>query len=99
VMQGRETAFAGQLLRAISTDTTKVTWSKTSGPGKVVFADDAALATTATFSAVGDYVLTLTARKGKMSDSSTLAVQGHPMGPVRLGGPCRHTEDRCFLVG
>ncbi|MDP6547205.1 MAG: Tat pathway signal protein, partial [Phycisphaerae bacterium] len=72
VMQGRKTAFAGQLLRAISTDTTKVEWSKTSGPGKVVFTDDAALATTATFSAVGDYVLNLTARKGKMSDSSTL---------------------------
>ena len=36
-IQGRKTAFAGQLLRAISTDTTKLTWSKASGPGKVVF--------------------------------------------------------------
>jgi hypothetical protein len=59
VMHGRKTPFAGQLLRAISTDTTKLTWSKASGPGKVAFADDAALATTATFSAVGDYVLKL----------------------------------------
>jgi|GEM_PF-3435385 len=84
VMHGRKTAFAGQLLRAISTATTKVTWSKASGPGKVVFADDAALATTATFSAVGDYVLKLTARKGKMSDSSTLA--------VRVVGQRKNTE-------
>mgnify|MGYP001308898481 CR=1 FL=1 len=87
-IQGRKTAFAGQLLRAISTDTTKVEWTKASGPGKVVFADDAALATTATFSAVGDYVLNLTARKGKMSDSSTLAVRvvGRPQLDIRAAG-------------
>ena len=88
VMHGRETPFAGQLLRAISTDTTKLTWSKASGPGKVAFADDAALATTATFSAVGEYVLTLTARKGKMSDSSTLAVRvvAKPKLDIRAAG-------------
>jgi len=88
VIQGRETPFAGQLLRAISTDTTKVEWSKTSGPGGVVFSDDAALATTATFSAVGDYVLKLTARKGKMSDSSTLAVRvvARPQLDIRAAG-------------
>ena len=88
VMRGRKTPFAGQLLRAISTDTTKVEWSKASGPGKVVFTDDAALATTATFSAVGDYVLKLTARKGKMSDSSTLAVRvvGRPQLDIRAAG-------------
>jgi alpha-glucosidase/alpha-D-xyloside xylohydrolase len=87
-MLGRKTPFAGQLLRAISTATTKVTWSKSSGPGKVVFADPTALATTATFSAVGDYVLTLTARKGKMSDSSTLAVRvvGRPQLDIRGAG-------------
>ena len=88
VMQGKKMPLAGQLLRAISTDTTKVTWSKTAGPGKVAFADDAALATTATFSAVGDYVLTLTARKGKMSDSSTLAVRvvARPQLDIRAAG-------------
>ena len=88
VLHGRETPFAGQLLRAISTDTTKLTWSKTSGPGKIAFADDAALATTATFSAVGDYVLTLTARKGTMSDSSTLAVRvvAKPQLDIRAAG-------------
>jgi alpha-glucosidase/alpha-D-xyloside xylohydrolase len=88
VMLGRKTHLAGQLLRAISTDTTKVTWSRTSGPGNVVFADEAALATTATFSAVGDYVLTLTARKGKMSDSSTVAVRvvAEPQLDIRAAG-------------
>ena len=87
-IHGRETPFAGQLLRAISTDTTKLTWSKTSGPGQVAFTDDAALATTATFSAVGDYVLTLTARKGTMSDSSTLAVRvvAKPQLDIRAAG-------------
>ena len=88
VIHGRETAFAGQLLRAIDTSTTKVKWSKASGPGEVVFSDDAALATTATFSAVGDYVLALTARKGTMSDSSTLAVRvvGRPQLDIRAAG-------------
>jgi alpha-glucosidase/alpha-D-xyloside xylohydrolase len=88
VMLGRKTHLAGQLLRAISTDTTKVSWSKMSGPGNVVFADEAALATTATFSAVGDYVLTLTARKGKMSDSSTVAVRvvAEPQLDIRAAG-------------
>jgi len=88
VMCGRKTHLAGQLLRAISTDTTKVAWSKTSGPGKVAFADAAALATTARFSAAGDYVLTLTARKGKMSDSSTLSVRvvASPQLDIRAAG-------------
>ncbi|MBT3296863.1 MAG: glycoside hydrolase family 31 protein [Verrucomicrobia bacterium] len=87
-MRGQKTAFAGELLRAISTASTKVSWSKSSGPGKVAFADAAALATTATFSTAGDYVLTLTARKGKMSDSSTLAVRvvGRPQLDIRAVG-------------
>ena len=85
---GRKLELTGELLRAIDTSTTKVQWTKASGPGKVVFADDAALATTATFSAVGDYVLKLTARKGKMSDSSTLAVRvvGRPQLDIRAAG-------------
>ena len=87
-MRGQATPFAGTLLRAIDTTTTKVKWAKTSGPGKVAFADDAALATTATFSAAGEYVLTLTARKGKMSDSSTVAVRvvARPQLDIRAAG-------------
>ncbi len=61
---------------------TTVTWSKASGPGKVAFADAKAPATTATFSAAGDYVLKLTAGKGRLSASSTLAVKVVPPPPA-----------------
>jgi DUF1680 family protein len=53
----------------------KVTWSKESGPGKVEFADAHTNITTATFSESGDYVLRLTAGKGKLGASSTLNVK------------------------
>ncbi|MGB2821636.1 MAG: beta-L-arabinofuranosidase domain-containing protein [Phycisphaerae bacterium] len=75
VMRGGKTYLSGQLQAIGGDNSTKVAWSKASGPGEVTFADAAALATTAKFSAVGDYVLKLTARKGKMSGSSTLAVR------------------------
>jgi DUF1680 family protein len=54
---------------------TVVTWSKESGPGEVTFANSAEPTTTATFSAVGDYVLKLTAGKAPLSNSSTLTVK------------------------
>jgi hypothetical protein len=54
---------------------TKVEWSKESGPGTVTFANANAAVTTATFSAVGDYVLKLTASKAPLSASSTLNVK------------------------
>ena len=50
-------------------------WSKISGPGKVVFENANEPVTTATFSKAGDYVLKLTAGKGQLSASSTLAVK------------------------
>lgn len=53
----------------------KVTWSKESGPGSVVFEDTGAETTSATFSAVGDYVLKLTAARGPLSGSSTVNVR------------------------
>ncbi|HSW48891.1 MAG TPA: beta-L-arabinofuranosidase domain-containing protein, partial [Bryobacteraceae bacterium] len=52
----------------------KVTWSKDSGPGNVTFADAAAPVTTAAFSALGNYVLRLTADNGRGKSSSTLHV-------------------------
>jgi len=52
-----------------------VTWSKESGPGNVAFANAAEATTTATFSAVGNYVLKLTAGKAPLSSSSTLTVK------------------------
>jgi len=60
-----------------------VTWSKQSGPGTVAFANAAAPVTTATFSAVGDYVLELTAGTGPLSASSTLAVKVIPPPPEK----------------
>ncbi len=60
----------------------KVAWSKTSGPGTVTFENADTPVTTATFSAVGDYVLELTASKGPLSSSSTLTVKVVPSPPA-----------------
>jgi DUF1680 family protein len=56
-------------------DECAVCWTKGSGPGKVSFADSKALTTTATFSAIGEYELRLTAGTGELSASNTLAVK------------------------
>jgi len=53
----------------------KVAWSKASGPGTVAFENAGLPATTATFSAVGEYLLKLTAGEGPLSASSTLNVK------------------------
>jgi DUF1680 family protein len=55
--------------------TTVLTWSKETGPGNVTFADASAAETTATFSALGDYVLKLTASEGALSSSATVKVK------------------------
>jgi DUF1680 family protein len=52
-----------------------VVWSKESGPGTVTFADAKAKSTSATFSALGTYVLKLTADNGETTDSSNLTVK------------------------
>ena len=49
-------------------------WSKVSGPGTVTFANAAALATDATFSMQGVYVLQLSATDGLLSGSDTVTV-------------------------
>jgi DUF1680 family protein len=56
-------------------ESTKLTWSKESGPGDVTFADPSALETTAEFSELGDYILKLTAQDGDLYDSATLRVK------------------------
>jgi len=56
-------------------DTPAINWSKISGPGEVTFENTGKPVTTATFSRAGDYVLKLTAGKGQLSTSSTLAVK------------------------
>lgn len=54
--------------------TPSVSWSKESGPGNVAFADIQAPSTAATFSALGDYVLKLTAFDGELRSSSSVNV-------------------------
>ena len=58
------------------------TWTKVSGPGEVTFADAVSAATSATFSAEGEYVLKLTASDGQLSSSDTTTVtvipRNHP---------------------
>ena len=61
---------------------TKVTWSKASGPGEVKFADPNASKTTATFSALGDYILRFTGTAGELSSASTLNVAVHAPPPA-----------------
>lgn len=58
-----------------------VRWSKASGPGRVTFADAALPETSATFSAPGEYVLTLTGRDGDQSAASSLKVRAEAAPP------------------
>jgi len=77
VIRGGKTYLTGELLGSLAEkgDSATVDWSKVSGPGTVAFADASSPVTTAAFSAVGEYVLKLTASKGPVSRSSTLAVK------------------------
>jgi len=74
VVLGGKTYLSGTI-KMLKGDGANVTWSKASGPGAVAFENAKAAATTATFSEAGAYVLQLTAPKGPLSDSSTLAVK------------------------
>jgi hypothetical protein len=64
------------------------TWSKVSGPGTVTFADGSHVSTTATFTAAGTYVLSLTANDGAaaVSDQITITATGN-QAPVVSAGP------------
>ncbi len=72
VMLNGKTYLSGEV-RSV-TPVKKFSWSKTSGPGDVTIANPEALETTATFSEHGDYILTLTAREGRMTSSAQLLV-------------------------
>jgi DUF1680 family protein len=71
-----------------------VRWSKASGPGDVTFADPATTETTAKFSAIGNYVLKLTADDGQASASSTVAVSVDPAPPAKHLEPVATTKYR-----
>jgi len=69
-------------------------WSKVSGPGAVTFADANAATTTATFSAVGEYVLRVSADNGETTAASTLRVKVELPPPAKQLSPVvttRHT--------
>jgi hypothetical protein len=60
-----------------------VRWSKEAGPGEVTFSDAGAAITTARFSAVGDYLLKLTADDGQLNGADTVQVTVTPAPPAR----------------
>src|SRR5215831_15357983 len=60
-----------------------IRWSKRSGPGRVSFADAAALTTTAAFSEPGVYVLELEAKNPETTASSTLTVKVETPPPAK----------------
>jgi len=51
-----------------------ISWSKVSGPGLVTFGNANAVNTTASFSAVGSYILRLTASDGELTSSDDIAI-------------------------
>ncbi len=67
------------------------TWSTVSGPGTVTFGNASALATTASFSAAGSYVLQLSASDGTLTAKDTVAITVNPavvnQPPVVNAGP------------
>ena len=52
----------------------ETTWTQVTGPGIVTFGDPSAVDTTASFSAVGNYVLRLTADDGELMASDDLTI-------------------------
>ncbi len=58
------------------------TWSMVSGPGTVTFGNANALATTASFSAPGAYVLRLTANDGQLQKSDEVTIVAPSAGPA-----------------
>ena len=86
VMLSGKTYLNGSVSGMTDESASKIEWSKKSGPGKVTFADAKSAVTTATFSAVGNYVLELTGYKGQLSSSSTVNVQ------VMADPPAKHLD-------
>jgi subtilase family serine protease len=73
-----------------------VTWSKTSGPGTVTFANPAAKVTTATFSAAGTYVLKLTASDSALSASASTTITVNAAANGACAGLC--TSPTIFTI-
>ena len=71
----------------LPTDTVTTTWTMQTGPGTVIFGNNAAVVTTASFSADGTYVLRLTATdSGGLSGSDEITVTVNPEAPKSFCG-------------
>lgn len=70
------------------------TWSQTSGPGTVTFADSHAIDTTATFSAAGAYLLRLTVDDGALTTFAELTIQVESA--LLVAGPWSGTTNRNY---
>ena len=73
VMVGGKTYLSGVIKSP--TPVQNIVWAKTSGPGTVTFSSLSSKDGSATFSAPGNYVLTLTAGKGAVSSTSAINVK------------------------
>jgi DUF1680 family protein len=89
VVLGAKTWLTGTLKTLKPAAQTKVIWNKESGPGTVSFENANAPATTAQFSAPGEYVLKLTAGEGQLSGSSTLNITAIAPAPETHFQPIR----------
>ena len=91
VMVGGDTYLSGKVKSMEDADGVKVVWTRQSGPGRVRFADANSAMTTARFSRLGEYRLTLTAGEGELTGSDTLIVKvappatESPLGSVQTG--------------
>ncbi|MBN2698426.1 MAG: glycoside hydrolase family 127 protein [Bacteroidales bacterium] len=80
VIKGGKTCLSGSVKTVTSTD--RIKWEKATGPGKVSFSDVGSLEGTAEFSETGDYVLTMTAKEGKLSSRDSISVKVHELPPA-----------------
>jgi hypothetical protein len=82
VVLGGKTYLSGSADWLVPAAGQRLRWSKTSGPGHVVFADSTAADTTATFSEPGEYVLEIAASDGKQNSKSSLIVHAEKAPPA-----------------
>jgi len=74
------------------------TWSVVSGPGTVDFGDANAVDTTATLSAVGTYVLRLTATDGALSNSDDVTITANASGDANVAPAVDAGEDQTITL-
>ena len=75
VMLGGKTYLSGAVKSVSPVD--KVAWKTVSGPGKVMIEKPDSINSTASFSAIGEYLVTLTVTEGRLKSIDTLKVFVH----------------------